>query len=66
MVLVTEKNSLENRKNNFVLIWIWHERGPDSFLNKAPAEATGSDAHRKTIYPGIHAVFERKDFPPTV
>jgi hypothetical protein len=65
MVLVIEVHSLANRKTNFVLIWIWHERRPDSFLNKAPVEATGSDAHRKTIYPETRGVSERKDFPPT-
>ena len=65
MVLVIEVHSLANRKTNFVLIWIWHERRPDSFSNKAPAEATGSDAHRKTIYPGTRGVSGRKDFPPT-
>lgn len=65
MVQVIEIQSLANRKTNFVLIWIWRERRPDSFSNKAPAEATGSDAHRKTIYPGTRGVSERKDFPPT-
>lgn len=46
------------------LIWIWHERRPDSFLNKVPAVATGFDRRHKTIDPGTRGASDRRDFPP--